>query len=86
MGLKAIYPILYLSHQYAPGDELPANDPDMTKAWITAGTAEWTNPAEEDSPKENSLAVEEAPAEEDPSTVEKPPAEAKLGRTSKKVK
>lgn len=40
--LTAVHPILYLSHQYKIGDELPANDPKMVDAWITAGTAVWT--------------------------------------------
>lgn len=39
--LTAVYPILYLSHQYNVGDLLPANDPDMTEAWLAAGTAAW---------------------------------------------
>ncbi len=39
--LTAIHPILYLSHQYKIGDELPANDPKMVEAWITAKTAIW---------------------------------------------
>lgn len=39
--LTATYPILYLSRQYKPGEELPANNPDMVSAWIDAGTAAW---------------------------------------------
>lgn len=39
--LAAVYPILYLSHQYNVGDELPANDPGMVEAWLCAGTAAW---------------------------------------------
>lgn len=39
--LTAVYPILYLSHQYRVGEELPANDPEMVEAWIAAGTAVW---------------------------------------------
>lgn len=39
--LTAVYPILYLSHQYRVGEELPANDPEMVKAWVAAGTAVW---------------------------------------------
>lgn len=41
--LTAVYPILYLSHQYNVGDLLPANDPDMTEAWLAAGTAAWVD-------------------------------------------
>lgn len=37
--LIAVKHILYLSKQYRPGDELPRNDGEMTKAWIAAGTA-----------------------------------------------
>ncbi len=39
--LMAVYPILYHSHQYKIGDTLPANDPEMVKAWLDAGTAAW---------------------------------------------
>ena len=39
--LTATYPILYLSHQYKIGDELPTNDPEMIKAWLAAKTAVW---------------------------------------------
>jgi hypothetical protein len=35
--------ILYNSKQYAPGDELPANDEGMVKAWVEAKTAAWIN-------------------------------------------
>lgn len=43
--LIAVYPILYLSHQYKVGDRLPANDPDMVQAWLDAGTAAWRSAA-----------------------------------------
>lgn len=39
--LVAIYPILYLSHQYKVGEKLPASDPGMVQAWLDAGTATW---------------------------------------------
>lgn len=39
--LTAVYPILYLSHQYRVGEELPANDLEMVEAWVAAGTAVW---------------------------------------------
>lgn len=39
--LVAVYPILFLSHQYNVGDALPANYPDMVDAWLKAGTAVW---------------------------------------------
>ena len=35
--------ILYNSHQYKPGEQLPANNPDMMKAWLEAGTAAWVD-------------------------------------------
>ncbi len=47
--LTALYPILYLSHQYKVGDALPANDPGMVEAWLCAGTAAWIRPAGESS-------------------------------------
>lgn len=48
--LTALYPILYLSHQYKVGDALPTNDLNMAEAWLKAGTAAWIQPAGE-SPK-----------------------------------
>lgn len=39
--LIAIYPILYESRQYKVGEQLPANNHEMTEAWINAGTAKW---------------------------------------------
>ena len=39
--LRAVSHILYNSRQYVPGQELPANNLDMVKAWIDAGTAAW---------------------------------------------
>ena len=44
--LIAKYPILYLSKQYDIGDELVANNPEMVKAWLDAGTAEWVEDEE----------------------------------------
>lgn len=41
MKLIAIYPILYRSHQYEIGEELPADDPEMVQAWLDAKTAIW---------------------------------------------
>lgn len=45
--LTAVYPILYLSHQYRVGDELPTNTPDMVQAWLDAGTAVWKTAVKE---------------------------------------
>ena len=39
--LRAVSHILYQSRQYVPGQKLPANNLDMVKAWIDAGTAAW---------------------------------------------
>lgn len=44
--LIAKYPILYLSKQYDIGEELIANNPEMVKAWLDAGTAEWVEDEE----------------------------------------
>lgn len=41
MKLIAIYPILYRSHQYEIGEELPADDSEMVQAWLDAKTAVW---------------------------------------------
>lgn len=38
--------ILYNSHQYKPGDELPGNNPVMLAAWLEAGTAAWVSVSE----------------------------------------
>lgn len=46
MFLIAVYPILYLSHQYKVGDILPANDFRMVAAWLSAGTAVWRSAPE----------------------------------------
>lgn len=40
MKIIAKAPILYNSVNYKPGDELPVNNPEMTKAWKDAGTVE----------------------------------------------
>ncbi|NFH90879.1 hypothetical protein FDA33_11830 [Clostridium botulinum] len=39
--LVATYPILFESHQYKIGEELPASNHDMVKTWLYAGTAKW---------------------------------------------
>ncbi|WP_034439441.1 hypothetical protein [Clostridium ihumii] len=44
--LIAIYPILFESHQYKIGDELPASNHDMVKIWLESGVAEWRNSEE----------------------------------------
>lgn len=54
--LVALYPILYHSHQYKIGDELPTNDTEMVSAWLEAGTAEWMD-GEKPEPTEPAKAV-----------------------------
>lgn len=39
--LIAKVPILYKSHLYGVGEELPTNNPQMVKAWTEAETAVW---------------------------------------------
>ena len=56
--LTAVYPILYLSHQYKVGDRLPANNPEMVAAWIEAGTAAWISEACLSVPKAGSRTAE----------------------------
>ena len=33
--------MLYLAHQYAAGDELPTNNPNMMEIWLASGAAAW---------------------------------------------
>ena len=71
--LIATYPILYLSKQYEVGDELPANDPKMVKAWLEAKTAVWkdsSSDTEEDSDTEKAEAEELPPALATPASAE----------------
>lgn len=46
--LTAVYPILYQSHQYKVGEELPTNNPDMVDAWLEAGTAAYISSEDTD--------------------------------------
>jgi len=39
--LIAVYPILFESRQYNPGDRLPAHNRDMNEAWVENGAAKW---------------------------------------------
>lgn len=41
LSLYAKADILYSSHQYTLGEELPTDDPQMIDAWLRADTAEW---------------------------------------------
>jgi hypothetical protein len=66
--LIAKIPILYLTKQYKPGEEIPANDPDMVEAWLENNAASWVedNPEKEETPIEEGLEKEEISAEENP--------------------
>ena len=44
--LIAVYPILFESHQYKPGDRLPTYNSEMAEAWVAAGTAVWKTEGE----------------------------------------
>lgn len=44
--LIALLPILYLSKQYAPGDEIPASNPAMVEAWLENNAAIWEGKTE----------------------------------------
>jgi hypothetical protein len=46
--LIALTFVLYLSHQYKPGDELPANNQEMVEAWVEAGSAIWKDVSTEE--------------------------------------
>ncbi|WP_167955119.1 hypothetical protein [Anaerosporobacter faecicola] len=39
--LYATYPILFESHQYKVGDQLPTTNMEMVNAWIEAEAAVW---------------------------------------------
>ena len=41
LNLYAKADILYSSHQYSLGEELPTDNPQMIDAWLRADTAEW---------------------------------------------
>lgn len=47
MRLIAIRPVLFESHNYEPGDELPTHDVGMAEAWAANGTAAWKDPDED---------------------------------------
>ena len=41
MQLVAVLPILFESHQYAPGDVLPTHNSEMRELWLEGGAASW---------------------------------------------
>lgn len=57
MRLIALRPVLYLAHQYDTGENLPVNDPEMTKLWIDAGTAVWKEETESEKPPAKAVLV-----------------------------
>lgn len=70
--LIAIYPILYRAHQYSVGDKLPADDPDMVKAWLEANTAEWRGGEDPEEMAAEAAEVEPPTAEGEGETQESP--------------
>lgn len=73
--LIAKYPILYLSKQYDIGEELVANNPEMVKAWLDAGTAEWVEDEESVSDGTDEESVSDGTTDEK-SEEKLPPAKA----------
>lgn len=73
--LIAIYPILYRAHQYSVGDKLPADDPDMVKAWLEANTAEWRGGEDPEEMAAEAAEVEPPTAEGEREAPEPPTAE-----------
>ena len=71
--LIAIYPILYLSKQYEPGETLPANNQAMVDAWLEAKTAEWRD--EGDVLVEDSDTTEQKESDSDSDSTESPETE-----------
>lgn len=61
--LIALLPILYLSKQYAPGDEIPASNQAMVEAWLENNAAIWEG-------KTESMETKEEDYEEDTETEE----------------
>lgn len=47
MRLTALRPVLYHSHLYSAGEELPVNNAAMVDAWLEAGSAKWVDEATE---------------------------------------
>lgn len=48
MKLIANIPILYLAHQYKPGEELPCDDEGMVAAWLINKSAHWEKETQEE--------------------------------------
>lgn len=59
MTLTARLPVLYLSRQYRPGDELPATDSALVDAWLESGAAYWADDEDtQTAPKVTAAAAE----------------------------
>ena len=59
MTLTARLPVLYLSRQYRPGDELPATDSALVEAWLDSGAAYWADDEDtQTAPKAKAAAAE----------------------------
>lgn len=68
MKLTAKRPILYRSKMYKIGDQLPADNKEMVKAWLEAESAEWkdeTTDASETAEPEADAPDGENPEEEE---------------------
>lgn len=63
MKLIAKSPILWKAKQYRIGDELPASDPEMVDAWISAGSAVWVDPDKEPEPAKKVTKAKQAVAD-----------------------
>lgn len=55
---------MYLAHQYSAGDSLPVNNPDMTDAWLKAGSAKWEEKNEDMSVSQKAVLVTAQPGQE----------------------
>lgn len=82
--LIAIHDILYLTTQYKVGQELPANNPIMVKAWIEAGTAVWQGDGETQKPAKAKPAT--APAGRTGKAVPKTSEDDLVGKVPEKKK
>lgn len=84
MKLVATHSILYQSKQYEVGQNLPTNNPVMTKAWIEAGTAVWQGDGETQKPAKAKPAT--APAGRTGKAVPKTSEDDLVGKVPEKKK
>ena len=86
MTLVAMRPVLYLAHQYSAGDKLPVNNPEMTAAWIEAGSAAWKEDATDaPAPKAKAKPAAAEPGTELQGKVPKTPGRQKPKTAGKKA-